>query len=98
MNLFTLCIICFAADKLRTEVCCLLIKLVEVCIIFIKIVQSSQFFDEICKTNWYELKPHEVKVLVIMLGVSQVPFELTAGKFITLSLSYFMKVSSTTIL
>lgn len=55
--------------------------------------QSSKVFHELYNVNWYELRPEETKMLIMIMCASKAPFELTAGKFIVLSLEYFMDVS-----
>lgn len=61
-------------------------------------LQSSKIVYEVYNTNWYEIKPREANLLLIIMRLSQRPFQLTAGKFFVLSLETFAKVCSFVIL
>ena len=43
--------------------------------------------------NWYELKPKESIMLLNMMYVTKSPLKITAGKFVPLSIEYFVQVS-----
>ncbi len=102
INISSLFINCFFAEKLRTEVA-LFFKALNFQINIVgmknrmrhwnrKFFQSSEVFHKVYEIEWYRLRPPQSKSLIIIMCNSRKPFQLTAGKFIVLSMEYFGKV------
>ncbi|KAL7300021.1 hypothetical protein TKK_0007330 [Trichogramma kaykai] len=53
------------------------------------------FGNTIYNYEWYDLPPEDVRVLIIILRRSELPMQITAGKFVIFSLSLFAKILKT---